>query len=184
MTETNYKAKPNTRNAENRTLEMLRNWAEAAGEEALRHHRGGCTSAGSAVSGSLCPHGLWGPLGVSLRGPLQARILEWAAISSSRGSSQPKDQTMSPALTGGFSTTEPPGELHRGDIIKQLPFPKIKTAHLEMGGIPSKVFVTRVNEWMESNSVVRLSSIQFSCSVVSDSLRLMNCSMPGLPVHH
>ena len=27
-------------------------------------------------------------------------------------------------------------------------------------------------------------SVQFSCSVVSDSLRPMNCSMPGLPVHH
>ena len=29
-----------------------------------------------------------------------------------------------------------------------------------------------------------LSSVQFSRSVVSDSLRLMNRSMPGLPVHH
>ena len=28
------------------------------------------------------------------------------------------------------------------------------------------------------------SSVQFSCSVVSDSLQPMNCSMPGLPVHH
>ena len=27
-------------------------------------------------------------------------------------------------------------------------------------------------------------SVQFSCSVVSDSLRPMNRSMPGLPVHH
>ena len=29
-----------------------------------------------------------------------------------------------------------------------------------------------------------LSSVQFSRSVVSDSLQPMNCSMPGLPVHH
>ena len=28
------------------------------------------------------------------------------------------------------------------------------------------------------------SSVQFSCSVVSDSLRPMNHSTPGLPVHH
>ena len=28
------------------------------------------------------------------------------------------------------------------------------------------------------------SSVQFSCSVVSDSLRPMNWSTPGLPVHH
>ena len=27
-------------------------------------------------------------------------------------------------------------------------------------------------------------SVQFSCSVVSNSLRPMNCSTPGLPVHH
>ena len=26
--------------------------------------------------------------------------------------------------------------------------------------------------------------VQFSCSVVSDSLQPMDCSMPGLPVHH
>ena len=42
--------------------------------------------------------------GSSVHGILQARILEWVAISSSRGSSQSGDQTcvsMSPALAGG-----------------------------------------------------------------------------------
>ena len=34
-----------------------------------------------------------GPPGSSVRGILQARILEWIAISSSGGSSQPRDQT-------------------------------------------------------------------------------------------
>ena len=41
-------------------------------------------------------------------GILQARILDWVAVSSSRGSSWPKDRTlslMSPALAGGFFTT-------------------------------------------------------------------------------
>ena len=33
-------------------------------------------------------------------------------------------------------------------------------------------------------SAVQFSSVQFSCSVVSDSLRRMNRSMPGLPVHY
>ena len=33
------------------------------------------------------------PLGSSVQGVLQARILEWVAMPSSRGSSQPKDQT-------------------------------------------------------------------------------------------
>ena len=34
-----------------------------------------------------------GPPGFSVHGILQARILEWVAIPSSRGSSQPRDQT-------------------------------------------------------------------------------------------
>ena len=46
--------------------------------------------------------------GSSVHGILQARILEWVAISSSRGSSQPRDQTVSlasPALAGSFFTS-------------------------------------------------------------------------------
>ena len=35
---------------------------------------------------------------------------EWAAISFSRGSSRPRDQTASFALPGGFLITEPPGK--------------------------------------------------------------------------
>ena len=44
----------------------------------------------------------------SLNGLLQARILEWVAMPSSRGSSYPGMEPtflMSPALTGGFFTT-------------------------------------------------------------------------------
>ena len=40
----------------------------------------------------------------------QARILEWVAISSSRGFSQPRAGTHVSALAGGFFTTEPPGK--------------------------------------------------------------------------
>ena len=36
--------------------------------------------------------------GFSVHGILQARILEWVAIPSSKGSSQPRDQPVSPAL--------------------------------------------------------------------------------------
>ena len=53
------------------------------------------------------------PPGFSMHGILQARILGWVAISSSRGSSQPRDQTRSPAslpLAGRFFTIEPPGK--------------------------------------------------------------------------
>ena len=46
--------------------------------------------------------------GSSVHGILQARILEWVAMSSSRGSSQPRMESMSllsPALAGRFFTT-------------------------------------------------------------------------------
>ena len=48
------------------------------------------------------------PPGSSVRGILQARMLEWIAMPSSRGSSQPRDQThvsASPALAGVLFTT-------------------------------------------------------------------------------
>ena len=50
------------------------------------------------------------PPGSSVHGILQARILEWDAISSSRGSSQPRDRTRS-CLAGGFFTTESPEKI-------------------------------------------------------------------------
>ena len=51
-----------------------------------------CMCACSVVSDSLQPHGLQ-PTRLLCPGIFQARILEWAAISFSRGSSPPKDQT-------------------------------------------------------------------------------------------
>ena len=49
--------------------------------------------------------------GSSVHGIFQTRILEWVAISS-RGSSLPRGQTVSPPLTSRFFTTEPPGKPH------------------------------------------------------------------------
>ena len=43
-------------------------------------------------------------------GILQARILEWVAMPSSRGSSQPRDGTQVSHTPGGFLTSEPPGK--------------------------------------------------------------------------
>ena len=44
------------------------------------------------------------PPGSSVHGILQARILEWAAISFSRGSSWPRNQTHVFCIAGGFFT--------------------------------------------------------------------------------
>ena len=43
-------------------------------------------------------------------GLFQARILEQVTISSSRGSSQPRDRTHTSCLADGFFTTMPPGK--------------------------------------------------------------------------
>ena len=48
------------------------------------------------------------PPGSSVRGILQARILEWVAMPSSRGSSPSKDQTHVACVAGGFFAAEPP----------------------------------------------------------------------------
>ena len=48
-----------------------------------------------------------------VHGILQARILEWVAMPSSRGSSLPRDQACISCVSriaGGFFTAEPPGK--------------------------------------------------------------------------
>ena len=52
---------------------------------------------------------LWDPMdyslpGSSVHGILQARILEWVAVPSTRESSQPRDQTQVSHIAGGFFT--------------------------------------------------------------------------------
>ena len=46
----------------------------------------------------------------SVNGIFLTRILQWVAISFSKGSSQPRDQTCISCIAGGFLTTEPPGK--------------------------------------------------------------------------
>ena len=57
-----------------------------------------------AVLAWLCPI-LWDPMvcsppGFSVHGILQAKILQWVAMPSSRGSSQPRDQTQTSRIVG------------------------------------------------------------------------------------
>ena len=72
-----------------------------------------CSSACAQSCLSLCNPTDCSPPSFSVHGILQARILEWVASSSSRGSFQPRDQTRisaSPTLADRFLTTEPPGK--------------------------------------------------------------------------
>ena len=61
-----------------------------------------------SVSHSVTYNSLWpmdcSPPGSSVHGILQARILEWVAISFSRGSSQHRDQTWVSCIAGRFFT--------------------------------------------------------------------------------
>ena len=75
---------------------------------------------------TLCDPVDCSPPGSSVHGILQARILEWVAISFSRGSSQPG----SPALQADALSSEPPGKPpgtgdKRPNIIKDAPFTHI-----------------------------------------------------------
>jgi len=51
------------------------------------------------------------PPGSSVHGILQARILEWVPMPSSRGSSQPRDWTQVSRIAGGFFTTSTTWEI-------------------------------------------------------------------------
>ena len=59
---------------------------------------------------TLCDPVDCSPPGSSAHGSLQARILEWVAISFPRGSSRPRNQTRVSALQANTLTSEPPGK--------------------------------------------------------------------------
>ena len=81
--------------------------SDAAQRLALRWNchgaSGGVSCTCSVASDSLQPMDC-SPPGSSVHGILQARILEWVAIPSSRGSSQLRDQTQASRIAGGFFT--------------------------------------------------------------------------------
>ena len=118
---------------------------------------------------TLCDPMACSPPGSSVHRLFQARILEWVAISFSRRSFQPRDQTWVSCITGRFSTTEPPGKpkafimfmhLPCRDSIKQCLVFYSKEAH-------------KINLW---GSVTL--SIQPRCTMVCLSLR--HCQSPYL----
>ena len=77
---------------------------------------------------NLCNPMHCSPPDSAVHGIFQARILEWVAISSSRGSSQPRDQTLISCIAGGFFTCWDIGE-PLCDIIVIHGFPDSKQNH-------------------------------------------------------
>ena len=87
--------------------------AEAVGRQ--RRERGACLVSQSCPT--LCNPKDCSPPGSSVHGISQARILEWGAISSSRESSRPRDQTRIscvPCTAGRFFTCWALGEAPEG----------------------------------------------------------------------
>ena len=96
----------------------------------------------------------WDPMdynvpGSSVHGVLQARTLEWAAVSFSRGSSRPTDWTGVSCSAGRFFT--------------------------------EWAMKVSLHEYRHLNTLVLFSSVTQSCPTLCDP---MDCSTPGLPVHH
>ena len=66
-------------------------------------------------------------------GILQARILDWVAMPSSRGSSQPRDQTQVFHIEADFLLSEPPGKPKKNGVcslsLLQVFFPTQESNH-------------------------------------------------------
>ena len=122
---------------------------------------------------------LWEPMDCSPQGHeiISARILEWVAISFSRGSSQPRDQTQVSYIAGEFLTIWATGEAHwwalenqtkPGSFSKFKELPNIYAAsglplhHLSQdqrpqSKVPSpvKTSTSQAGGWQVANSLVK-----------------------------
>ena len=107
------------------------------------------------------------PQGSSIHGILQARILEWVAISSSRGSSQPRDQTWVSCITSRFFTLwvtrEAPRQLYQVPYSQAL---RIRMTNL-VGHYSSNYSPPPIPQWFISISHVKYSPSILRCPSLS-----------------
>ena len=106
----------------------------------------------------------------SAHGILQARVPEWVVVLFSRGSSQPRDQPSSPALQADLLLSEPLGNPKNTGVGGLIPSPGDLPDSGIKPGSPALQADSLLAE-LPGKSYVTFSSVQFSCSVVSDSLR-------------
>ena len=103
-------------------------------------------------------------------GILQARILEWVAMPSSRGSSQPRDRTQVSRIADRFFTVWTTREAH--EYWSGLPIPS--SGDLPNPGIEPGSPALQVDSFsakLAGNPMDIFNSVQFRHSVVSDSLQ-------------
>ena len=76
---------------------------------------------------TLCDPVNWSPPGSSVHGSFQLRILEWAAISSSKRSSWPKDWTCGSCIEVDLLTAGPQGEpLYNMILLTVITMPYVR----------------------------------------------------------
>ena len=137
-------------------------------------------------------------------GILQARILEWVAMPSSRGSSQPMDQIQVSLIAGRFFTVwatigsdsahlciEEINTLLREADPPRRCFARLKTLFYFTSSLPLPLYFLFWLLFLIASLSLSLSSIQApmrwfssfaqSCLTLCDP---MNCSTSGLPVYH
>ena len=95
--------------------------------------------------------------GFSVHGILQGKILEWVAVSFSRGSSQPRDQTQVSRIADGFFTIWATKEAHSPKRVNKLPPQKqiTKQADKQLAGSQTHFAVNdklTKSDWVLSHS--------------------------------
>ena len=88
---------------------------------------------------SVCNPKDCSPLGFSVHGILQARVLEGVAFVFSRSSSWPRDGTQGPALQMNSLQSEPPGKSRRASILGQ-------DLQLMRVGVPASILQSKSSE--------------------------------------
>ena len=104
-------------------------------------------------------------------GILQGRTLQWVAMPSSRGSSQPRNGTEVSWIAGGFFTSwvTREAQINLDSILKSKDITLL-----------TKVLIIKATVFL----VVMYRYELFSHSVVSNSCDPMDCSIPGFPALH
>ena len=120
--------------------------------------------------------------GSSVYGIFQARVLEWIAISFSRGSSQPRNQTRVSCIAGRRFTIWATREAH---IYVYMHIYIAQWFHWVSTLLNDTLVFLLINvkkSRLDSVfKIIQFSSVTQSCLTLFDP---MDCSKPGFPVHH
>ena len=100
---------------------------------------------------TLCNSLDYSPTGSSVHGILQARVLEWVAMPSSRGYSQPRDQTRVSFIAGRFLTIWATREAHIQH--KTSKFPALRLTYLHFLHDTTVLIWTRPRQGWRRQSV-------------------------------